>query len=156
MVSKFKHGSRSLLAVSSMLALFHAPLSLAEDDRFRVSADGGSVADAQLKVTWARCVVGMAFIAGTCSGKPGVFSFEDAQDYVKKQAGGRLPTEAERRSLERVTDDARSRPLFPNTPMRGIFDQDFDPVGAPPYIDKEGRLAYDYSVNERHLRLVLP
>jgi len=143
-----------LFAIAIFVAILGAPSAFAQENRFRISADAKYVTDTQLKLTWSRCLVGMEFVAGTCSGKPTVFTFEDATNFVKTQAGWRLPTEAERRALDRVIDEDQGKVLFPNTPMRGIFDEDFDPIGGTPYRDKDGRLAYDYSVNNRHLRLV--
>lgn len=150
----YQNKSPILFAIAIFVAILGAPSACAQENRFRISADAKYVTDTQLKLTWRRCVIGMEFVAGSCIGKSTVFTFEDAQDYVKKQAGWRLPTEAERRALDRVIDEDQGKLLFPNTPIRGIFDEDFDPIGGTPYLDKDGRLAYDYSVNNRHLRLV--
>lgn len=88
--------------------------------RFSYSGDGSEVTDSQSGLTWRRCVEGMAWSGGACTGTPVTYSLDQAMAHMKKQSGWRIPTVKE---LGGLVDLDRAKPsidpvAFPGTPTQ--------------------------------------
>ncbi len=96
----------------------------AEGPRFKVSEDGEAVIDAQTKLVWSRCAMGMTWRRGTCGGDSLAVTYNEATTMAKTRAAQeglpwRLPTVQELKSLaERMHGtDVKSSTLFPEAPQ---------------------------------------
>ncbi len=109
--------SGSRLVVLSLLAL--AAASSQAQSRFTMSADGQEVTDTSTKLTWRRCVEGLAWDGKTCKGKLAKFKFRAAKATAAGVGKGwRIPS---REELVGLVDMAKKKPridpmAFPATP----------------------------------------
>ena len=105
------------------LSLLGFGVSAAEGPRFTLSEDGAAVIDVQTKLAWSRCVQGMTWHRGTCSGDALAVTYNEATTMAKFRATQegmpwRLPTMQELKFLaERLHGtNAGSATLFPAAP----------------------------------------
>ena len=104
--------------------------------RYTVSADVQGVTDSQTKLIWRRCVEGMVFSGGSCTGTAITFTHEAALRQAADQASitgvaWRLPNIKE---LSSIADKSLSNPaidstVFPATPS-GWFKSSSPNVGS--------------------------
>jgi Protein of unknown function (DUF1566) len=93
-----------------------------------ISADGAEVTDQKTGLIWRRCVEGMTYSGGTCTGTASTFTHEAALLRATAQANStgvawRLPNVKE---LSSILDRSHINPaidtnVFPATPATGLF-----------------------------------
>ena len=86
--------------------------------------EGGAVVRHETTgLEWKRCVEGMTWSGGTCTGSPKKMSWQDALQYAKEQEGWRLPNIKE---LQSIVERCRANPavntqVFPLTPSADMY-----------------------------------
>lgn len=101
----------------------------ANAQRYFASPDGSEVADQKTGLIWRRCAEGMSFSGGACTGTATSFSYKDALQQAKTQAGRtgvawRLPTIRELLSLVEIHPPilpAINVKAFPTTPSGSFW-----------------------------------
>jgi len=93
-----------------------------------ISADGAEVTDQKTGLIWRRCVEGMTYSGGTCTGAASTFTHEAALQRATAEASStgiawRLPNVKE---LSSIIDRTHTNPAidvtaFPVTPATGLF-----------------------------------
>jgi hypothetical protein len=161
-----------LLACTSVQAqqICEADISLQSTptERFEDNGDG-TVTDRKLKLMWTRCSAGQTWMAGTCSGQAGTYTWESAGQWVNNvnlrgtffYSDWRLPQLREIATLiERQCSNPRvNLAVFPNTPA-GLFWSVTPRAGgsdkAQVYVMGFGNDGVDYQTREQlsHVRLV--
>ena len=107
----------------------------------RFSQSGEEVTDLRTGLIWARCSFGQTWRGGRCTGKPLLFTHEQALKHAATVEGWRLPT---RRELFGLVDTQCSSPAidtaaFPDTPAQLLY------WTSTPALPELGKLAYDPS-----------
>jgi Protein of unknown function (DUF1566) len=113
------------LSIIFLLGIMPVPVSA---QPYVISADGTEVTDQKTGLVWRRCVEGMAYSGGTCTGVGGWFTHESALQRATAQASStgiawRLPNVKE---LSSILDRSHINPaidttVFPASPATGLF-----------------------------------
>ena len=88
--------------------------------RYAFSANGAEVVDRRTGLTWRRCLEGMTWSGGTCTGTARIFTHEAALAHAQAQSGWRVPNIKELGSImDRSQVRGYDSSTFPSTPDYG-------------------------------------
>ncbi|PTQ87547.1 DUF1566 domain-containing protein [Agitococcus lubricus] len=91
-----------------------------EQTRYQLLNDGAEVKDQKTGLIWQRCTVGQTLTANSCTGEAALYTWQEAQDYAKKQANQwRVPTIDELKTLHEAAciGPAINEATFVDTPL---------------------------------------